>query len=121
MPTIGERNAARAQRNAERNAVIQQDNARNNARNMEDRVRELEARNDLLEDRVREMEARNDLLESRVQAMGDVFARQILAQQQVQPLPAVNQNHELVVMDSAAGGIGIGRLAKVSIRKSPDH
>ncbi|KAI7847555.1 hypothetical protein BDC45DRAFT_351946 [Circinella umbellata] len=68
MPTIGERNAARAQRNMDRNAVIQQDNTRSTAL--------------LIEDRIRELETRNMMLESRVEAMGNVIARQALAQQQ---------------------------------------
>ncbi|KAG2212025.1 hypothetical protein INT45_014153 [Circinella minor] len=86
MPTIGERNAARAQRNMDRNAVIQQDNRRNTALQIEDRIRELETR--------------NTVLESRVEAMGNVIARQALAQQQeVQLQLAVSQNPDTVMMD----------------------
>ncbi|KAG2217756.1 hypothetical protein INT45_005477 [Circinella minor] len=87
MATLGEHNAARAQRSAARNATIQQDNIANNA---------------LLQ------------LEDRVQAMGDVIARQALAQQQVQPPLAVNQNPEPVAMHGAMEGFRAGRLAKVS-------
>ena len=46
MPTIGERNAARAEHNAEHNAAIQQDNVTNNAfLQLQDRIQELEAQN----------------------------------------------------------------------------
>ncbi|KAG2217957.1 hypothetical protein INT45_001391 [Circinella minor] len=51
-----------------------------------------------LEDCVRQVEARNAMLESQVQAMGDVIARQVLTQQQIQPPFAVNQNPEPVAM-----------------------
>ena len=110
MPTIGDRNAARAQRNADRNAAIQQENARNNAF--------LE-----MEDRLRELEARNAMLESRMEAMGDVVARQALAQQQVaqeqvEPQLAVNQSSGPAMMNGAVEDVGIGRLPKVSVRKS---
>ena len=70
MPTIGECNAARAQRSAARNAAIQQDNAANNALLQ-------------MEDRLQELEAQNAILELWVEAMGDVIARQALAQLQV--------------------------------------
>ena len=102
MPTIGEHNAARAQCSAARNAAIQQDNAANNALLQ-------------MEDHLRELEARNAMLESRVEAMGDVIARQALAQLQVQPPLAVNQNPEPVAMNSAVEGVRTGRLAKVSV------
>ncbi|KAG2212568.1 hypothetical protein INT45_007407 [Circinella minor] len=101
MPTLGEHNAARAQRSAARNATIQQVNTANNALLQ-------------LEDRVRQVEARNAMLESQVQAMGDVIARQALTQQQVQPPLAINQNPEPVAMHGAVEGFRAGRLAKVS-------
>ncbi|KAG2209878.1 hypothetical protein INT45_004861 [Circinella minor] len=88
MPTIGERNAARAQCNIDRNAVIQQDNRRNTALQIEDRIRELETQ--------------NIVLESRVEVMGNVIAKQALAQQQeVQLQLAVSQNPNTVMMDGA--------------------
>ena len=58
-----------------------------------------------MEDRLQELEAQNAMLESQVEAMGDVIARQALAQLQVQPPLAVNQNPEPVVMNSAMQGI----------------
>ena len=98
MPTIGERNAARAQRSMDRNAVIQQDNTRNTAL--------------LIEDRIRELETRNMILESRVEAMGNVIAMQALAQQQeVQLQLPVSQDD--VVFDNQVHGPG-----DVSVRKS---
>ena len=112
MPTIGERNAARAQRNTDRNAAIQQDNATNNALlQLENRVRELE-------DRVREVEAQNAMWRSQMEAMGDVIARQALGQQQVQPPLAVNQSPEPVAMNDATVNGRNGRLTEVSVRKS---
>ena len=105
MPTIGERNAARAQRNMDRNAVIQQDNRRNTALQIEDRIRELETR--------------NTVLESRVEAMGNVIARQALAQQQeVQLQLAVSQNPDTVMMDGAVHDNRIQRSDNVSVKKS---
>ncbi|KAG2216609.1 hypothetical protein INT45_009574 [Circinella minor] len=103
MPTIGERNAACVQRNMDRNAVIQQDNRRNTALQIEDRIRELETR--------------NTVLESRVEAMGNVIARQALAQQQeVQLQLAVSQNPDTVMMDGAVHDNRIQRSDNVSKR-----
>ena len=105
MPTIGERNAARAQCSMDRNAVIQQDNTRSTAL--------------LIEDRIRELETRNMMLESRVEAMGNVIARQALAQQQeVQLQLPANQNTGSVVMDDVVFHNQVHGPGDVSVRKS---
>ena len=68
-----------------------------------------------MEDRLQELEAQNAMLESQVEAMGDVITRQALAQLQVQPPLAVNQNPEPVAMSSAMEGVRTGCLAKISV------
>ncbi|KAG2211568.1 hypothetical protein INT45_003506, partial [Circinella minor] len=62
MLTVGERIAAREQRNAERRVAVEEENAQRRALEMEDRIRALEAQ--------------NAGLVSHVEAMGDVIARQ---------------------------------------------
>ncbi|KAI7850935.1 hypothetical protein BDC45DRAFT_572611 [Circinella umbellata] len=91
MPTMGERNAARAQRNMDRNAVIQQDNTRSTAL--------------LIEDRIRELEMKNRMLESRVKVMGNIIARQALAQQSDNVSGAI-RNH-----NTALASAGLGQYA----------
>ncbi|KAG2215577.1 hypothetical protein INT45_009301 [Circinella minor] len=103
MPTVGERIAAREQRNAERRRAVEQENAQRRALEMEDRIRALEAQ--------------NAGLVSRVEAMGDVIARQVMAQQ-VAP-SVVNQVGTAIPVPS----IPVSRVPTVSdaIRKQNDE
>ncbi|KAG2216608.1 hypothetical protein INT45_009573 [Circinella minor] len=97
MPTVGEHIAAREQRNAERRVAVEQENAQHRALEMEDRIHALEAQ--------------NAGLVSRVEAMGDVIARQVMAQQ-VAP-SVVNQVGTAIPVPS----IPVGRVPTVSVRK----
>ncbi|KAI7859759.1 hypothetical protein BDC45DRAFT_563802 [Circinella umbellata] len=86
MPTVGELNAAREQRNAERRVVVKQENA-------------LE-----MEDRIRALEAQNADLVNRVEAMGDIIARQIITQQ-VAPSVVNQVNTEIPVQSVPVGRV----------------
>ncbi|KAG2216561.1 hypothetical protein INT45_013570 [Circinella minor] len=103
MPTVGERIAAREQKNAEHRVAVEQENAQRRALEMEDRIRALKAQ--------------NAGLVSRVEAMGDVTARQVMAQQ-VAPL-VVNQVGTAIPVPS----IPVGRVPTVSdaIRKQNEE
>ncbi|KAG2226643.1 hypothetical protein INT45_005129 [Circinella minor] len=99
MSAVGERDPAREERNAEPIVAVKQENAQNRALEMEDRILALEAR--------------NAELVNRVEAMSDIIARQVLAQQEAPSV--VNQVGTAIPVQN----VPVGRLPTVSdaIRK----